>query len=176
MIESSNLVGGDPTYLRTVEAPSSLFLALTDLFKRSSDSDSYEPEQSEQQFQDGDEQFPITDDQLPIDENGGDPNRSYAVLCHIAAPLIWPIKRKQSPAVDEHGKAALNHMIAFGILFTALHLVLGVLIHVFNLSQDLRSMICVPVLMIAAVFSLWGLVKAGEGVLIRYPLPFRFIK
>jgi uncharacterized Tic20 family protein len=97
----------------------------------------------------------------------------------ILGPLIiWQMKRNEFPAVDQHGKEALNFQLSVFIYLLAGGMVtfFSVLICVgWLLLPVLIPALClIPV--VALVFTIIGGIKAGDGVLYRYPLTLRLVK
>jgi uncharacterized Tic20 family protein len=93
----------------------------------------------------------------------------YAIpFGHVFGPLlVWILKKETLPAVEEHGKEALNFQIsctiyaavAFVLVFVAIGLALLLAVAIFDL-----------------VFIIIAAVKAYNGESYRYPLSIRFIK
>ena len=108
-------------------------------------------------------------------------SHTWEVLCHLSAlagyvipfgniigPLVvWLIKRAEIPAVDAHGKEAINFQISVAIYAIVCGLLFLVAIGFFLL---IALGIAVLVLTIIAA------IKASSGELYRYPLTIRFIK
>jgi len=131
-----------------------------------------------------------TDPALPQDA------RTWAMLCHLSAlvglfgnglgfvvgPLIvWLIKRKDHPFIDEQGKEALNFQITVFVLIVILTLVP---VAIFLLASPIEvtfGMMVLIVLLGAAlavadlVLTVVASVKANAGERYRYPFSFRFI-
>jgi|GEM_PF-1571808 len=106
-------------------------------------------------------------------------DKLFCGLAHPFSLIIWLWKRKESPAVDAHGKEALNAAITIflcvslplsiivsllGGLFVKIHLwwLLMIVLYAVNLG-------------ILAIF-IYGLLKAREGKLLKYPFNLRLIK
>lgn len=100
----------------------------------------------------------------------------YTLLCHLAAPVVWPWKRKESEAVDAHGKAALNHMITCATIFLAVNVVLWLATRLSLVSENVRTFSTLGIVLVSVGCSLWATLKADAGVLIKYPLSLRWIK
>jgi len=107
--------------------------------------------------------------------------RTDEVLCHvlsfaglvipfgnIVGPLVfWLWKKADNPAVDEHGKEALN----FQISMTIWTLICLASMFVFV------GFILAPIAVITnIVLTIIASIKASNGELYRYPLTIRFIK
>lgn len=115
--------------------------------------------------------------------------RRWAMFCHfgglarltgvpfapIIVPLIiWLAKRDEHPFIDDQGKEALNFQISMTI-YIAICWVL-----VAALSWILIGFLFIPVgflLMLGQVVgSLYGGIKANDGLDFRYPFTIRFLK
>lgn len=133
--------------------------------------------------------------------------RNWAMLCHLTALLlfvgvplgnvfgplvVWMVKGKESPLVDDNGREAVN----FGITMTILYAVLGigvvlwlgvpVLLAAFN--QGVAALLALlwgflPSLVAVLIFPLVhfllivvGAIRAANGAYHRYPLTIRFIQ
>ena len=98
-------------------------------------------------------------------------SHTWEVLCHVAAvagyvipfgniigPLVvWLLKRSEVPAVEAHGKEALN----------------------FQISVTIYAIVCILLIglgIAALVLVIIASIKASSGELYRYPLTIRFIK
>lgn len=95
--------------------------------------------------------------------------RTFVMLVHLFPLIIWFWKRAESPAVDAHGKEAMN----FGITALAGIWTLGFLTQFLpSLITLLIGLAClgVPTLVIHAML------QAREGKLPRYPVNFRLFK
>lgn len=113
-----------------------------------------------------------------IDENADAGERTYATFMHLtlllasaAVPVIpalimWSIKRKDSPFLDDHGKEAMNFQISLLIYLPVL--VLG--------TCTVGAPIVIPGVMILGIV---GMIKAAiaanKGQYFRYPACIRFI-
>jgi uncharacterized Tic20 family protein len=87
---------------------------------------------------------------------------------NVIGPLvIWLVKRKEMPFVNDQGKEAVNFQITFSIYFligTALWTVV-------------IGMIIVPIVYIVwLVLMIMAAIKSNDGVVYRYPATIRFIK
>lgn len=113
--------------------------------------------------------------------SGSKPDHTWELLCHISAlaglvipfgnilgPLVvWLIKREQIPAVDAHGKEAMNFQISFTIYLIVAWITVFILI----------GFVLVPLLAIAdLVLLIIAAIKASKGELYRYPFTIRLIK
>jgi uncharacterized Tic20 family protein len=106
---------------------------------------------------------------MPVDSE-----KTMVMLAHFFSIIIWPWKRKESPAVDAHGKEALNFGITMLLIFfipvniLARVLPLG-LWWIFSILSALVSLACLALVIIA-------MINAKEGKLLRYPINLRLIK
>ena len=124
----------------------------------------------------------------PVDQNSAAPSgetdpsaRNLGMLCHLLAlsgilipfgniigPLIvWLMKKKEVPFVDDQGKESLNFQITatLAMLILSPTICIGV------------GFVILPLLGIAViVFSIIAGVAAGGGTAYRYPATLRLIK
>jgi uncharacterized Tic20 family protein len=106
--------------------------------------------------------------------------RNWAMLCHltvfsgyviplgnIIGPLVvWLVKRDEFPAVDFHGKEALNFQISILIYIVVSIVLIFFVVGVFLLiAVALANLVCTVI----------ATIKAGQGEYYRYPLSIRFI-
>ena len=98
---------------------------------------------------------------------------TFVLLAHLFPLIIWPWKRHASPAVDAHGKEALNMGITLMIIMFPLGFIAGLLgaavATVVSIATTLLSTAMILLVVIGAL-------KAQQGWLLRYPLNFRLIK
>jgi uncharacterized Tic20 family protein len=100
--------------------------------------------------------------------------KTMVMLAHLFSIIIWPWKRKESPAVDAHGKEALNFGITMLLIFfipvniLARLLPLGLAL-VFSILTMLVGLASLALVIIA-------MINAKEGKLLRYPINLRLIK
>lgn len=108
--------------------------------------------------------------------------RMWNMLCHLSALamftsiplanilgplLIWQIKKKDFPSVDQHGKDAVNFQISMSIYAIVSWILCFVLI----------GFILLPAVLIAdLVFLIIASIKANNGEPYKYPLTITFIK
>ena len=86
----------------------------------------------------------------------------------IVAPIvIWQLKKDEFPALDQHGKNAVNWIISATIYSIVSFLLVFVVIGFFLL-------LILGILSI--VFPLIAGIKANNGVVWKYPLTFEFLK
>lgn len=101
----------------------------------------------------------------------------FVLLSHLAAPVVWPWKRNQSYLVDAHGRAAFNHTISCILLFVIAKAGVWLLTVKMQLLPDGgAALIYMGILAFFLGFALFGMIKADTGVLIKYPLPFRWVR
>jgi uncharacterized protein len=86
----------------------------------------------------------------------------------IILPIVlWQTQKDKMPALDPHGKEAVNWMISETIYIFASIILLFVLI----------GIVLLPVVaLLGIIFPIIGGVKANNGELWHYPLAIRFIK
>lgn len=103
-----------------------------------------------------------------------DQERTFVLLAHLFPLIIWPWKRNASPAVDAHGKEALNMGITLMIFMFPLGFITGLLGSVFiaTLVRIASSLVSFATLMLVVIAA----VKSQQGWLLRYPLNLRLIK
>jgi len=138
-----------------------------------------EEKQSEPQTEPQTEQQPAAPEQPQIDDKQ---SRTWAMVCHLSAlagytciplanviaPLIvWFLKKDEFPAVNEHGKEAINFQISI-LIYTIVSIFLFVVV---------IGIFLLPVVLVTnLVLIIVAAVKANEGQLYKYPLCIRFIK
>lgn len=100
--------------------------------------------------------------------------RTFVLLAHLFPLIIWPWKRKSSPAVDAHGKEALNMGITLMLVMFPLGLVSGLLgsATIAALVSIGTSLLSFAMLLLVVI----GALKAQQGWLLRYPFNFRLLK
>ncbi len=109
-------------------------------------------------------------------------SRTWGMLCHLSALstyvgvpfgnlagplLVWLLKRKEFPFVDEQGKEALNFQLSMTLYFILAALLIVVLVGFFLLLA--LAVFHVIAVIVAAV-------RANEGRSFRYPLTVRFLR
>ena len=89
-------------------------------------------------------------------------------IAGIIAPIvIWQIKKDEFPAIDQHGKNAVNWIISAAIYSVICILLAFAIIGIFLL----------PILGICSiVFPIIAGIKANNGELWKYPLTYEFLK
>ena len=103
--------------------------------------------------------------------------KTFVLLAHIFTWIIWLWKRRESPAVDAHGKEATNFFLTMLCFIIPLQIVITVLATV--LPGFLLTLISLVMGLVGLAFlalAIFAGLKAQEGKLLRYPINFRFIK
>jgi len=99
--------------------------------------------------------------------------KTMVMLAHFFSLIIWPWKRKESPAVDAHGKEALNFGITMLLICFIPVVVLSTILPdlglILGIINALVGLACLALVII-------GMINAKEGKLLRYPINFRLIK
>ena len=86
----------------------------------------------------------------------------------LLGPLIvWMLKKEEFPAVDEHGKEAVNFQITM-LIGTFIGGLLSIIL--------IGIPILIAVMIAAVVFPVIAGIKANEGKFYRYPFTLRLIK
>ena len=98
----------------------------------------------------------------------------FVMVAHFFPLIIWPWKRSASPAVDAHGKEALNMAITILLIIFPLSIVSGLLgsaglAMIISIGTSVLSLAMLMLVMIGAI-------KAQQGWLLRYPGNLRLIK
>lgn len=116
-----------------------------------------------------------------VPETNAQQERTWAMLTHLSAfaglvfpfgnivgPLVvWLLKRDEFPAIDAHGKEALN----FQISVTIYYIVSAVLILIII---GIPLILAVMILQIVCI--ILATLKANAGEMYQYPFSIRFIK
>lgn len=98
---------------------------------------------------------------------------TFVLLAHLFPLIIWPWKRHTSPAVDAHGKEALNMGITLMIIMFPLGFIAGLLgAAVATIVSIATSLVSFAMILLVVI----GALKAQQGWILRYPLNFRLIK
>jgi uncharacterized Tic20 family protein len=99
----------------------------------------------------------------------------------FVAPLVAYLAKSQSSTVKAHATAALNFFIpvsAAGVLAVVLRICVGAL-DLGALGTLLQALLWLAVIAVWAVGTIFGIIagiKANEGALYKYPLPFTIVK
>lgn len=99
--------------------------------------------------------------------------RTFVMLAHLFPLLVWPWKQSASPAVDVHGKEALNFGITLMLVMFPLGLVSSLL---GTVIATLVSVICSVASFAVLALVVWAALQARAGKVLRYPLNLRLIK
>ena len=113
--------------------------------------------------------------------------KSWGMGCHLAAlagfifpfgniigPLvIWLIKKDEMPAVDQHGKEALNFNISISIYGLALG---AFTVFTFGFAVFLTAPLILALVVFHVVCVILAAIKASNGEFFRYPLSLRLVK
>jgi uncharacterized Tic20 family protein len=102
-------------------------------------------------------------------------------LGYIAPIIIWQTKKDQMPALDEHGKEAVNWMITSLILHLVnfLILIVGIILTFFVVGIFvimINILVFLAISITSLVFSIIAAVKANEGEHWEYPMNIKFLK
>ena len=120
--------------------------------------------------------LPIRIESAPAFGGGSMPQKqemNFVLLAHLIPIIIWPWKRATSPAVDAHGKEALNMMITLMIVMFPLGIIGGLLgTAAATIISIATSVMSFAMLMLVVI----GCLKAQQGWLLRYPDNFRLIR
>lgn len=99
--------------------------------------------------------------------------RTFVLLAHLFPLIIWPWKRSSSPAVDMHGKEALNFGITMLLIMFPLGFISGLLGSVVAMVVSLVTSVASLAVLLLVVYAA---IQARAGKVMRYPLNFRLIK
>lgn len=114
--------------------------------------------------------------------SGTDKQRIWAMFCHLSSlimligiplghiwgPLIiWLMKRKEMPLVDDAGRQSLN----FQISMTLYTMISFILCFVF-----VGFLLIFPILLFNIVLVIYASIKVSNGEEFKYPFTIRFIK
>jgi uncharacterized Tic20 family protein len=121
------------------------------------------------------QKFPQIEDGPAFGEGklSAEDDRLFAGLAHFFAIVVWPLKRAESPAVDAHGKEALNMAITWLIVMIPLNIIAGFLPRFLGV---IFSLLLSLVGFTALGLAIYGLLLARRGKLLRYPFNLRLIK
>ncbi len=103
-----------------------------------------------------------------------DTEKTFVLLAHLFPIIVWPLKKNSSPAVDAHGKEALNMAITLFIVMFPLGFISGLLgsAMIAGVVSIVTSLLSLAMLMLVVI----GAVKSQQGWLLRYPCNLRLIK
>ncbi len=108
-------------------------------------------------------------------------SNTWAMLCHLSAlagfiipfgsiigPIVlWQIKKKEFPFVDDQGKEAVNFQLS-----VFLYLLVSMLLMFVGIGFLLVAAVGITTL----VFTIIAAIKANQGIAYRYPLKITWIK
>ncbi|MDX1951375.1 MAG: DUF4870 domain-containing protein [Verrucomicrobiota bacterium] len=117
----------------------------------------------------------------------------WQTLCHLSAltvwlffpfanvvgPLIvWMLKRDQSPAIDAHGKEAVNFNLSLAFYLWAFGCITGVLIFFIVGLLFIPFLIVISILfpVIITIFAAIASLKSSNGEFYHYPFTIRLLK
>ncbi|MCA9292585.1 MAG: DUF4870 domain-containing protein [Phycisphaerales bacterium] len=130
-----------------------------------------------------------------VDPHAKEDERTYALFTHLVGLLsladmtllgligtiiMWRIKAKQSPFLDDHGREAVNFQLSLLIYTIGGAIVLGAFT---LLTFFVGSIITIPAAVIGAIFvvvlrlvgGIRGAIFAARGQYYRYPMTLRLI-
>ena len=125
-----------------------------------------------------------------VDAESDNGTRTYALFNHlvsflnlgnggvplaglIAAIIMWKVRAKDSPFLDDHGREAVNFQLSFlafvigGAIFSAITFGLGLILYIPGL---------IALIVIGFVGPIRGAIAAHRGEYYRYPCCIRFLK
>jgi len=85
----------------------------------------------------------------------------------IAPILIWQLKKTEMPALDAHGKVVANWIISEIIYFAVGFLLVFVVVGI---------PLLIVLFVLGIIFPIIGAIKAGDGIVWKYPLSISFFK
>jgi uncharacterized Tic20 family protein len=89
-------------------------------------------------------------------------------LAGLVVPIVlWQWKKEEMPELDAHGKEITNFLLTFMLYGLVVGLLCFLVVGLFLL---------VPWMVWGVVLPIVGAIKAGEGVLWRYPFIIRFLR
>lgn len=103
----------------------------------------------------------------------GSKEQDFAMFAHLFPLIVWPWKRSASPAVDVHGKEALNFAITLMIVMFPLGIISGLL------GTTIAALVGIVTTLAsfgALMLVLCAAFQARAGRVLRYPFNFRLIK
>lgn len=93
---------------------------------------------------------------------------SFVTLSALGPLIVWLVKKNESSFVDDHGREALNFQITV--------MCVAIVIVILGFATCGIGLLLLPLLGIASiVLSIFGAVKANDGLPWRYPVSIRFI-
>ena len=92
--------------------------------------------------------------------------------CVVGPLIVWLIKKDEMPAVDEHGKEALNFNLS--VLIYSL-ISVGLVILTFGLFLVIAIPFWIALAILHFVCTILAAIKANNGEFYRYPFTMRLI-
>ena len=90
-----------------------------------------------------------------------------SVAALIAVGVMWAIRRKDSPFLDDHGRESMNFQISIMVYF-----VIGVVLSPIGVGAVILA-VGIPILRLVGCIR--GAMAAHRGEFYRYPMCFRFL-
>jgi hypothetical protein len=124
---------------------------------------------------------PNTSQPRYVDQGATADERTYALFNHLtlvlfnagiplaAAIIMWIIKRKQSPFLDDHGREAVNFQISLLIYAIAIIPVVGLL------TCAIGFILYVPLYVLGVYGCVMACIAANRGEYYRYPATIRLL-
>ncbi len=81
--------------------------------------------------------------------------------------VLWQMKKKEFPIVDQHGKTVVNWMISAFIYGIVCSILMVIVVGFFGL---------IALAIASIVFAIMGGIKANDGEVWEYPLSIKFLK
>lgn len=93
----------------------------------------------------------------------------FAWIPVVPALIMWLIKRKESPFLDDHGREAVNFQISL-VIYSALLLPVVAVI-----TCGVGMVLYLPLFALAAIGSIMAAIAANKGEYYRYPATIRLL-
>jgi len=124
------------------------------------------------------------------DEHADSGERTYAVFNHlvgfasigsggipliglIGAAVMWRIKAKESPFLEDHGREAVNFQLSL-LAYTVIGIVFGIV--TLGIGAVLWPVGAIALIGLSLYGQIRGAMAANRGEFYRYPACFRFFK
>lgn len=104
-----------------------------------------------------------------------------SILGLVGTLIMWRIKCRESPFLDDHGREAVNFQLSL-IALAVLGVVAGIIFSVVTLGfgavivGPLAPLGVAALMVLNAVGTIRGAIAANRGEYYRYPMCYRFIK
>lgn len=123
-----------------------------------------------------------------VDTRAGEAERTWGLFNHlvgllslgevpllglIGAIVMWRIKHRNSPFLDDHGREAVNFQITL-LLYTAVFFAFAAI--TFGVVMVLFPLFVAAMAVLRLVGCIRGAIAANRGELYRYPMCLRFLK